>query len=224
VADFRQLPYGDASIDVVVIDPPYTHCGHYLNNDRYGSALTSDMRYPEILELYRAGMKEAQRVLRRGGTVWIKFKNEVGDGRQNGPINDLPDIGKELGFERRDLFTLIPRLARTRRHQHQRHALKRESYLWVFQKRWRPCLLVRWKNDALVHSIASLLLQRRKQMKSYIAFRVDSKTYDLVVRTARVERRTVSSLVRNIVDRWAERRSRDHPPRSPKPAEENATA
>lgn len=61
--DFRQS-YADASVDVVVLDPPYTHCGHYLNNHRYGSALTDQMRHPEIMELYRAVIGEARRVLR----------------------------------------------------------------------------------------------------------------------------------------------------------------
>src|SRR5215831_5546749 len=42
-SDFRQLPYADASIDVVVLDPPYQHCGHYFNSHRYGVALTDHM-------------------------------------------------------------------------------------------------------------------------------------------------------------------------------------
>ena len=27
-------------MDVIVLDPPYMHCGHYINNHRYGAALT----------------------------------------------------------------------------------------------------------------------------------------------------------------------------------------
>jgi hypothetical protein len=70
-ADFRHLPYADNSVDVVVLDPPYTHCGHYINDHRYGSHLTVHMRFPQIMEMYRVGMIEAVRVLRPGGTIWV---------------------------------------------------------------------------------------------------------------------------------------------------------
>jgi hypothetical protein len=80
-ADFRQLPYANDSIDVVVLDPPYTHCGHYANNDRYGSALTDHLNHREIMALYREGMIEAKRVLRRGGTLWVKCKDEIESGQ-----------------------------------------------------------------------------------------------------------------------------------------------
>lgn len=131
-ADFRRLPYADESIDVVVLDPPYVHCGHYINNHRYGAALTDHMRHPEIMELYRAGMVEARRVLRPGGTLWVKCKDE-NDGKQNWSHITIFNIGGELGFERKDRFILVPGFVPTRRHQRQKHALKTHSELWVFK-------------------------------------------------------------------------------------------
>jgi hypothetical protein len=133
-ADFRQLPYADASVNVVVLDPPYTHCGHYHNNHRYGVALTDHMPHPEIMALYKAGMVEARRVLRPGGTLWVKCKDE-NDGKQHWVFEEILHIGRdELGFQAKDRFILAPRPAPTRRHQRQRHALKTHSYLWVFRK------------------------------------------------------------------------------------------
>jgi hypothetical protein len=132
-ADFRQLPFADESVDVVVLDPPYVHCGHYINNHRYGAALTDHMRHPQIMELYRGGMIEARRVLRRGGTLWVKCKDE-NEGVQHWVHIVLKGIGEELGFSAKDCFVIETRPAPTRRHQWQRHALKTHSYLWVFKR------------------------------------------------------------------------------------------
>jgi hypothetical protein len=132
-ADFRQLPYADACIDVVVIDPPYTHCGHYLNNHRYGSALTDNMRHREIVGLYRAGMTEALRVLKPGGTLWVKCQDE-NDGQQYWTHCEIKNVAGDLGMRSEDLFVLAPRPAPTRRWQRQKHARKAHSYLWIFRK------------------------------------------------------------------------------------------
>jgi hypothetical protein len=133
VADFRRLPYADASFDVVVLDPPYTHCGHFINNHRYGAALTDHMRHPQIMELYRQGMTEAKRVLRPGGTLWVKCKDEVDAGQHWAHIT-LHNIALELKLRPDDLFVLAPRPAPTRRWPTQRHARKTHSYLWIFRK------------------------------------------------------------------------------------------
>jgi hypothetical protein len=136
-ADFRCLPYANESIDVVVLDPPYQHCGHYLNNHRYGVHLTEHMRHPEIVAMYREGMTEALRVLRPGGTLWVKCKDENDGGKQNWSHCELRDSAMELGLSVIDLLVLAPRPAPTRRHQRQKHALKTHSYLWIFRKRSR---------------------------------------------------------------------------------------
>jgi hypothetical protein len=130
-ADFRRLPYADASIDIVVLDPPYQHCGHYLNNHRYGVGLTEGMRHPQILKLYEDGMAEAVRVLRRKGMLWVKCKDEF-DSKQCWTHIEIYKRAGEMGLQAKDLFVLAPRPTPTRRHLRQRHALKTHSYLWVF--------------------------------------------------------------------------------------------
>jgi Methyltransferase domain len=133
IADFRQLPYADESIDVVVLDPPYTHCGHYINNYKYNSKLTDHMRHPEVIGLYHAGMREAHRVLRPGGTLWVKCKDEIDSGQCWSHI-ELYQIAQKLGLRAADLFVLASRPAPTRRHLRQHHALKTHSYLWILRK------------------------------------------------------------------------------------------
>jgi hypothetical protein len=132
-ADFRRLPYADASVDVAALDPPYTHCGHYLNNHRYGSSLTDHMRHAEIMALYREGMVEARRVLRPGGTMWVKCKDE-NDHKQNWAHITLHNIALELALKPVDLFVLASRPAPTRRWRRQLHARKTHSYLWIFRR------------------------------------------------------------------------------------------
>jgi hypothetical protein len=124
-ADFRQLPYAGASISVVAIDPPYTHCGHYLNNHRYGSALTDHMRHVDA-----AGFDHSSPP---GGTLWVKCKDE-NDGKQNWTHCTLREVAVKLGLQPKDLFVLAPRPAPTRRWQRQKHARKTHSYLWIFRK------------------------------------------------------------------------------------------
>jgi hypothetical protein len=136
VADFRQLPYADGSMDVIVLDPPYMHYGHYINDCKYGNSVNGNLRHPEVMALYRAGMREAQRVLRRGGTLWIKCKDE-NDHKQNWAHITIHQIGQELGFQAIDLFVLASRPAPTRRWLRQHHALKTHSYLWVFRQPMR---------------------------------------------------------------------------------------
>jgi hypothetical protein len=91
------------------------------------------MRQPDIINLYRKGMIEARRVLKIGGTLWVKCKDE-NEGRQHWVNIIIQNIALDLGFQARDLFVLAPRPAPTRRHQRQKHALKTHSYLWVFRK------------------------------------------------------------------------------------------
>jgi hypothetical protein len=136
-ADLRALPYADASINVVVLDPPYTVNlkGHELR-DRYNRG-AGNMTREQCRELFRAGMAEAKRVLRPGGLVWVKCKDQVDSGKQYRQHIEVWLDALELGLVDRELFTLLtppPNLGRWRETQRQRHARKNYSFLWVFEK------------------------------------------------------------------------------------------
>lgn len=144
VADFRALPYRDSSVDVVVFDPPYTHHpgrhgdGAYAaTSSRYRNRQTTASLYNEgIMELYRAGMAEAARVMKdSGSTLLVKCKDMVQRDVMCWSSITVYQFAWDLGLWPRDLFYLVP----TGKPPHgrwktQRHARQRPSFLWVFQK------------------------------------------------------------------------------------------
>ena len=131
-ADFRALPYPDASMHTVVLDPPYVHNpGVHITDHRYNNAATtSGMYHRDIVELYRQGMAEARRV---GSQLWVKCKDEVESSKQRWSHIELYEIAVELGLVARDLFIVTPTSRTpTGRWATQHHARKVHSYLWVF--------------------------------------------------------------------------------------------
>lgn len=137
--DFRTLPYANASVDVVVLDPPYVHSpGQHMTDPRYNNAATTRGFYhDDIMNLYREGMVEALRVLRDDGLIWVKSKDQVMSGQQRWSMVDLHNIAvNELGLYAQDFFVLVP-TSRTSagRWKVQKHARKNHSFMWIFRKR-----------------------------------------------------------------------------------------
>lgn len=136
-ADFRSLPDGDGTSDVVVLDPPYIHNpGKHQTDSRYNNAgTTGGMSHAGIRQLYRAGMAEAYRVLKPGGRLLVKGKDEIESGKQCWSQTELLMDAMALGFYGKDLFILIP-TSRTAmgRWMKQLHARKVHSFLWIFEK------------------------------------------------------------------------------------------
>lgn len=154
--DCRRLPYGDGSIDCVVLDPPYMHTPggtahqshsafeeHYGNN---GAGQGVAGKYHEaVLGLYYAAGREAHRVLRERGVAIVKCQDEVCANRQRFThIEIIAEYGK-IGLVAEDLFVVMrnnrPGVSRSVR---QIHARKNHSYFLVFWKRgqsgaiWNP--------------------------------------------------------------------------------------
>ncbi|HEX9337681.1 MAG TPA: DNA methyltransferase [Pseudonocardiaceae bacterium] len=151
--DCRDLPYGDGSIDVVVLDPPYMHTpgqgahqGHqnfetyYRNNATTNSG--SSKYHEAVLELYFAAGKEAARVLKDGGILIVKCQDEVCANRQRLTHVEIINEYEGYGFQAEDLFVITrvgkPGLSRMFR---QRHARKNHSYFLVF---WKANKRRRW--------------------------------------------------------------------------------
>jgi methylase of polypeptide subunit release factors len=136
-ADFRALPYADATFDVVVLDPPYVHTGpghHYLDH-RYGNTATTPTHsHKDIVALYAAGMAEAHGVLKRGGILMVKTMDEIESGKQHRTHIEIKDIAAQLHFKDRDFMLLVPPPIKTRRWRVQHHAHKSHSYLWIFER------------------------------------------------------------------------------------------
>jgi hypothetical protein len=137
-ADFRQLPIRERSADVVVLDPPYVHAttqarrihSTYHNNETGIGAHCAD-----IMQLYRLGMTEAFRVLRSGGTCWVKCQDAVEGRQQQWAVIEMHAMALELGYEPHDLFVLVSTHPPVRPGQRQFHARRNHSYLWIFRMR-----------------------------------------------------------------------------------------
>ncbi len=145
--DCRSLPYADAEIDCVVLDPPYMHSPggtahmahpaferHYRNNGPGGQ---SGRKYHEaVLELYEGAGREAFRVLRERGTMIVKCQDEVCSNRQRFTHVEIMTAYDEMGFIAEDLFVTMrnnrPGVSSSVR---QVHARKNHSYFVVF---WKP--------------------------------------------------------------------------------------
>ena len=136
-ADFRNLPDADASCDVVVLDPPYIHNpGKHMTDSRYNNAATTGgQSHADIRQMYRDGMAEALRVLRPGGRLLVKGKDEIESGKQCWSQTELLMDAVSLGLYGKDLFVMVP-TSRTSmgRWTTQKHARKVHSFLWVFEK------------------------------------------------------------------------------------------
>jgi hypothetical protein len=132
--DFRHLPYADGSIDVLTLDPPYVHDGGtFILDAQYQNATTRGMNHAAIIRLYQEGMTEAWRVIRSGGQLFVKCKDEIESGVQRWSHIEIAQIARALGFCMRDLAILFAQSRMIeQRWTRQIHARKDHSYLWVF--------------------------------------------------------------------------------------------
>ena len=135
--DFRCLPYRCDDFNVHVFDPPYMHnppTQRYMDADYRNYDTTKGFSHDDIIQLYRDGMVEGHRILKPGGLMLIKCKDEMENGRQRMSHIEIHGIAvNELGMDVQDLFIVTPpRLLL--RFRHNGHARKNHSYLWVFRK------------------------------------------------------------------------------------------
>jgi hypothetical protein len=136
-ADFTSLPYADESIDRLVLDPPYLHApgnGRFVERCYRNKQTTPGLDHDGVIALYRSGLIEARRVLRRsGGQAWVKCQDTISGGQRWSHI-EIKDIAEELGFFMRDLFILVPSSTMPRNNwKRQVHARKAHSYLSIFE-------------------------------------------------------------------------------------------
>lgn len=142
-ADFRALPFRDSSADVITFDPPYVPVTSAMKRDihaTYRNEQAPDLgtTHAAVMDLYRAGMSEAHRVLRPGGTCWVKCQDMTNGRQQYWSVVILHDLALELGFRAQDMFVLVnPNPPGRRTAERQYHARRNHSYLWIFAKRKR---------------------------------------------------------------------------------------
>jgi DNA modification methylase len=151
--DLRALPYPEASLDCVVLDPPYMeglhrrtvdhlagHGSHRAFREHYSNGRASARAGPKwhaaVLDLYVQGGREAHRVLRPDGILIVKCQDEVSANRQWLTHVEIINAYEQMGFYAKDLFVLVrPNRPVVARLIKQVHARKNHSYFLVFQKR-----------------------------------------------------------------------------------------
>lgn len=107
--DFSHLPELDHSVDVVVLDPPYTAIGGRATstlpdfNDRYG-LIAAPANPDELRQLIAAGIKEAARILSPGGRLLIKCADYISSGKYQTGLQHVLNTGVDAGLEIVDIF------------------------------------------------------------------------------------------------------------------------
>lgn len=151
--DCRALPYRAASMDCVVLDPPYME-GFYRKNetekagggshqafrDHYSNGNEEPAQdgakwHAAVLEMYQKSGAEAHRVLRDKGILIVKCQDEVSANRQNLTHVEIINAYSVIGFYCKDLFIVVrPNKPGVSRMKKQVHARKNHSYFLVFTK------------------------------------------------------------------------------------------
>lgn len=143
--DLRLLPFDGESVDMVVLDPPYRYtpaknqkqddvAGHGQVDGLYNLQAAKLTNTQEVINLYRDGFKEAERVLRPGGFLVVKCQDTVQDGKNIWVHVWLMTAAEGLGFACRDLLVVAPPTVLNTRWARQRHLRKAHSYFLVFRK------------------------------------------------------------------------------------------
>lgn len=156
--DFRQLPEGDASVDVVVFDPPYIPQGgretstlSRIETGDHQNLRTSDgflERYglvdgprsvAELEQLVADGMTEATRVLRPRGRLLVKCMDYVNGSRYIQGRHHVVGTATGLGLRQVDEFVHYSGVGPQPERDVQYHSRRAHSFLCVFRKpaRWR---------------------------------------------------------------------------------------
>jgi hypothetical protein len=133
--DFRDLPYADGEIDCLILDPPYMHGGSSIKESINKCYRNNNASHESVIRLYAAGIIEAARVLKKGGTIIVKTQDEIESGRQRLSHCEIIGLLEVLGFVVLDLFVLVQRTLPAMRSAYQKSARKNHSYAIVAKLR-----------------------------------------------------------------------------------------
>jgi len=133
--DARCLNLASNSIECMVLDPPFMFGIHgkakeYYSSKTHGIFKTLD----ELKTLYQGILREAHRVLKRGGVLLFKCQDYT-DNKTTFVHCHVWEWAKLAGFYPKDLAVLhLPKGKVWNPNLQQRHLRKTHSYFWVFIK------------------------------------------------------------------------------------------
>lgn len=132
--DFRDLPYDDRSVDVVVFDPPYKLNGTPSLDDfdtAYGIEVPTDWR--DRMALIADGAEECARVARKH--LLVKCQDQVVSGKVRWQTDVVTEAVTPQGFRKADRFDYGAGRGRKQPDgRTQRHARHDASQLLVFTR------------------------------------------------------------------------------------------
>ena len=151
-ADCRHLPLEDATLNCIILDPPFlatkgpsllSGLGNVLNR-RFGV-------YPNEQALHRFyvdSLKEAYRLLKPHGILIFKCQDKISSGTQYMSHVFIANEAMRIGFYPRDLFILLAknRLVADWQAKNQKNARKFHCYFWVFEKEGKTVRYVPWNS------------------------------------------------------------------------------
>lgn len=116
--------------DTVILDPPYKLTGTKHKKDHYGNESRGRNR---AWGLYEDGIREAVRVLKKGGMLIVKCMDQVALHKQNWMHIFVYEQAMKHKMIAIDLFVLVRTHARPQPHKYQIHGRKNHSFFWVFR-------------------------------------------------------------------------------------------
>lgn len=141
LADSRDLPLDDESIECMMFDPPFlATTGKSLSADEKNNKINKRFGvYPsesELHQFYVDSLKEAHRVLKNNGILIFKCQDKVSSGKQYMSHCFIHNEAVNAGFYPLDLFILLAknRIVANWQVKNQKNARKYHCYFWVFQK------------------------------------------------------------------------------------------
>lgn len=135
--DCRDLPYESESVDVVVFDPPYQPVhGQPDRSFGVGRSYRLNSADPlqtidQVLAFYVDGLREAARVLRKGGRVMVKTQDLTYNHRLHLMHLDVLRAMARAGLDLADMFVLLNKTRMPQPTLRQERAHRAHSYLLV---------------------------------------------------------------------------------------------
>ena len=134
--DARDLNwFADGKFNNMILDPPFLFGIHGKTKEYYSSKTHTIFKdFAELKNLYQAILKEAYRLLKKGGILIFKCQDYT-DSKSTITHNFVYNWATELGFYAKDLVILVKPNKVYNPNLRQRHFRKIHTYFWIFVKK-----------------------------------------------------------------------------------------
>jgi hypothetical protein len=135
VGDATNLPHENASIQSMIIDPPFMFGTHgQTKNNIINKRYTMYDSWQELEDSYKALLTESRRVLKKNGLLIFKCQDYT-DSKTTLTHCKVYDWATELGFYAKDIALLVRPNKIYNGNTTQRHLRKVHSYFFVLSNR-----------------------------------------------------------------------------------------